>query len=521
MKFRTWWAISLLLASAQGAQAQWRELTVGSEAELYVRAMQLRGVWEGEGTAIRPYGPEVVRRWMRDSVPAHPWRARFVADSDALTVLRPSISLGYNSAFPWGYNDGAVWAGRGLTTSATAGVAASWRWFSVRLEPVAFRAENRGFPLLGDTTRGANPFVDQQRPGSIDLPQRFGRGSYQRIDLGQSEVRADLGPLAVGFSSMNQFWGPGIAHALTLTANGPGIPRLFIGTARALVTPIGRINVQLLYGKLAASGYEPAVAEQDRFASGMVASWQPRSGKGFELGFTRFYHRFWPTGGLRVGDLTVPFGSLFKDLQSFDGGPADNQLASLFARWRGEESGFEVFGEFGRTDRAIDLRDLALEPEQNSAWYLGAAKSIQAAGDVLYLIRAEYVNGGISSIQRLARGQATYYEHTPITQGHTQRGQLLGTPLLERTGGLELAVDRWASWGRLGATLMQRALPEDEGEGVRRVAARSQWYSEASLVRFVGRYELFGQGGLVFDLNRRPGHDETNLHLQAGVRVGF
>ena len=521
MSIRIWLGITLLLASAQGAQAQWRELTVGSEAELYVRALQMRGVWGGEGSSIRPFGEQAVRRWMRDSVTVHPWRGRFAVNDKTITVVRPTIALNYNSAFPWGFNDGAVWAGRGLTTSASAGFAARWRWLSVRFEPVAFRAENRGFALLGDTTRGANPFVDQQRPGSIDLPQRFGRGSYQRVDLGQSEVRADVGPVAFGFSTSNQFWGPGIAHALTLTANVPGIRRLCLGTSRALVTPIGRFNAQLLYGKLAASGYEPTVAQRDRFASGMVASWQPRRGKGVELGFTRFYHRLWPEGGLGVGDLTIPFGSFFTDLQSFHGGAADNQLASVFARWRGEESGFEVFGEFGRTDRAIDARDLSLEPEQNSAWYLGAAKSMLASRGVMYLIRAEYANGRISAIQRLARGQGTYYEHGSVTQGHTQRGQSLGTPLLERTGGLEISVDRWASWGRVGATVVQRAMPEDTGEGVRLMAARSQWYTEASVVRFVGRYELFGRGGLVFDLNRRPGSDETNLHLQVGARYGF
>ena len=320
---------------------------------------------------------------------------------------------------------------------------------------------------------------------------------------------------------MNQFWGPGIAHSLILTANAPGIPRLFVGTSRAIVTPIGRINAQLLYGKLTPSGYEPTVAKRDRFGSGLVASWQPPSGRGFELGLIRFYHRFWPDGGLRVADLTVPFGSFFNDLQVYRGGPADNQLVSVFARLRGEESGFEVFGEFGRTDRAIDVRDLSLEPEQNSAWTIGAAKSMQDARGVLYLIRAEYANGRISSIQRLARGQATFYEHSPITQGHTQQGQLLGTPLLERTGGLEIGIDRWAPWGRAGVTLIQRAMPSDLSESVSVQTARSQWYTEANAVRFVGRNEVFARTGVVLDLNRRPGSDEKNIYLQLGARYGW
>lgn len=511
----------LALCVSSSAGAQWRELTVGSETELYVRALQTRGEWSGEPGSIRGYGPRVVDRWIADSVKRHPWASRFRDDSLWIWPLRPSLSASLNSAYPWGYNDGAVWQGKGATLAATAGFGLQWRWISLRVEPVWFQAQNDDFPLLGDTTRGINPFVDEQRPGSIDLPQRFARDAYQRMDPGQSEFRIDAGPVVAGFSTMSRFWGPGIRHSLLMTGNAGGFPHLFLGTSRALRTRVGRLAGQLVYGRLSPSGYAPSAPTPDRFGSGLVASWQPPNGRGFELGLARFYHREWPADGLRAGDLTVPFGSLFEDFQTFKGGPADNQLISFSARWRAEDDGFEFFGEFGRNDRSGGGRDLAVEPEHNSAWLMGFAKSYKPSATVLWLVRGEYANARITSLQQLGRWQATFYEHSPITQGHTERGQLLGTPLAERSAGFELGVDRWTRRARVGAVVMQRAMPRDAAEGAELATARSQWYTELNAVRLIGLHELFGKAGMAIDLNRHPQHDEADAYIQLGVRFGL
>ena len=169
--------ITALTLHAWPLGAQWRDVTTGSEADLYIRALQTRGVWNGEPVAIRGYGPRVIARFAAEKNADHPWAARFPTDSAHFWLLRPMAQTSFNSAFPWGFNDGAVWQGQGATMAATAGFGLRWRRVSLRVEPVVFIATNGEFQLLGDTTRGVNPFVDEQRPGSIDLPQRFGRGS--------------------------------------------------------------------------------------------------------------------------------------------------------------------------------------------------------------------------------------------------------------------------------------------------------------------------------------------------------
>jgi hypothetical protein len=510
-------AIAVLLMP-RALPAQWSELTAGTEASQYLYAMQLRGWWGGESSALRPFAPRVVRRWMRDSIGSHPWHTRFAARTSRVQWLRPVTSATYTAGdFPWSYNDGAVWQGVGITTVASAGFSARVGPLSLRVEPVLFRAENRAFVLEGDTTR----FTDAARPGSIDLPQRFGRQPYARLDPGQSELRLDVGPFAAGLSSMNRSWGPGLRHSMLFTGNAPGIPHLFLGTSDAWRTPVGRLNGQLYYGKATASGYEPSAASRYRLVTGILGSWQPRNGKGFEIGGARLYNKYWPAAGFSAKTLTAPFGSFFTDLEYYYGGEADNQLLSAFARWRSDANGFEVYAEFGRNDRSIDVRDVVAEPEQNSAWSAGFAKSTARDGSDFWVFRGDVANGRVGSIARLNRGQALFYEHGSVTAGHTQRGQLLGTALMERTGGVEFSADRYSSRGRIGAMLTTRAMPRDRIEGQPQRAARTQWALEGSAVRFVGRSDITVRGGYVLDMNRTPARDARTTYLSVGSRWGF
>jgi hypothetical protein len=144
---------------------------------------------------------------------------------------------------------------------------------------------------------------------------------------------------------------------------------------------------------------------------------------------------------------------------------------------------------------------------------LGLLKTLGSTrAESFWSLRAEVVNGRITSLERL-RSQVTFYEHTPIRQGHTQDGQLLGSPLLERTGGLELAADHWSRRGRAGILLWQRLMPPVAKEGSSASEARSQWAVELNTTRFLQRGDLSARTGMMFDLNRTAGRDEHSLFL--------
>ncbi|MBC8089449.1 MAG: hypothetical protein H7Z40_19465, partial [Phycisphaerae bacterium] len=166
------------------------------------------------------------------------------------------------------------------------------------------------------------------------------------------------------------------------------------------------------------------------------------------------------------------------------------------------------------------VRDLTVEPEHNSAWSAGLLKvSGNRESGKFWTTRAEYLNGRITSLHRF-RPQATMYEHFTITQGHTNRGQVLGSPLLERTGGFEFAVDRWSSGGRIGGMVQQRSMPLTGEESVPANGARSQWALEFNGTLFSRLSEYGWRAGLAWDLNRTPGDDVKNFFVGGSVKLG-
>lgn len=521
-------AACCLLTLGGAARAQgtaWNETWVGSDWEIYARALADRGLLGTEPWSIRPFAPSVIDGWQTQAGAAHPWQSRMqtAVARHVLTILRPSVSTSYNSGYAWGLNDGPVWQGRGLNTWATAGVALHYGILTVRLEPLVEYAQNRPFELAA-TPAGASPYVDDMRPTTIDLPQRFGNSSFQMINPGQSVVRIDYHGAALGFSTEDIFWGPGVRQALLFDGNASGFPHAFIGTSHAVATPLGRFHAQLIYGRLEESDWAPQSLTTSRFGAGAIAVWMPPTPASapIELGVARFYHRPWPDQ-LGKSELLAPFGSFFRDKQTFGGGITDNQLLSLFGTIRVPAAGFELFGEFGRNDRSVDTRDAIIELEHNSAWMLGFFDVVgpQTLENGFWTVRAEIGNGRIPALQQIGRAQTTFYDHSRITQGHTEDGQLLGSPLIDRSGGIDFAVDRWNSRGRFGVNVFERQMPPDEQLGMPSSQDRSQWDTNVSGTAFVGSSDLSVAAGHVLDINRFVMRDIGSWYLRLQLRAGL
>lgn len=508
-------ALLSLPATEARAQSGWfDEVRVGSERELYVRVL---GLVSGASTAwtIRPFSPS------QSSTPAtpvngvNPWAASEGASGNGrVRVLRPAIKSSANASFPWQAVDAPSWQGKGLNATATAGGAFDYGMLSARIEPSVGYASNYPFALLN----AAVGFADPVTPGSIDHPQRFGSSSIALFDAGETFVRATVRGVAAGLSNERIFWGPGVRHALLFGAQAPGFPHAFVGTSKPWATPIGHVHGQLLYGRLDKSQWAPPSPTRLRFGSGVIGTWTPPSSP-LTFGVARFYHREWPRS-FNGKDFFAPFGSIFFDPEVAAGDVPDNQLATGFFSMQLARARIELFGEFGRNDRNVDTRDLSLEPEHNSAWLIGALKAfaVDSASQSFWSARYEAASGRISSIQGIRREQSLFFEHATITQGHTHRGLLLGTPLIEGSGGFEFALDRWTSSGRLGFALLERQMPPDIGVGMPGDQARTQWDLKLSGLRFVGLSELTWQLGHVWDLNRFPNRDAGNLYLGVGWR---
>ena len=440
------------------------EVFVGSEAESYLRYVDLNDTTSTASWLIRPFSTRQLRQ-LSSEVADQPWQAhlkRFAFSPSRLDfgLLSPNTSLRYNSSYPFGSNDAAIWAGRGATVAAQAGAYAQFGPISLTLFPIVFSAENSSFPLAPSTLPcGCG---DPIGAGAVDRPQRFGTSAYWRLDPGQSSIALDLFNVNTGFSTENESWGPSVDYPLVLGDNAAGFPHFFVGSSSPFNILIGKAHFKIIYGRLDQTAYSPVQGSKFyfsgiepgriRFASGLIATFQPRGFDGFEIGGSRFVHSIWPREGIPRSYLKKPLQAFLKVNQpGIDQQLAgtDNQVASFFARWAFRESGMEVYGEYGREDNSYDLRDFMQEPDHSRLYSLGLAKTFRRSPAGFDVLRAEIVNFQLPVLATTGRGEGGIYVHGALRQGHTNRGQLLGADVgVGSAAGSTVRWDHYSTRGR-------------------------------------------------------------------------
>ncbi len=442
-------------------------IPAGFELDNYLRYLQTIGPVPLGAWGLRPFSATQVDSLSNVNGP-HPWKGSWLFKTDSahhFSVLPMTATAGFNSAFPWGSNDGAVWAGRGLTTSLQGGVAAAWGPVSLVVNPIVFRAENTSFTLQPNGQPGRAQFADGDLPGNVDRPQRFGNAPYSRFDWGQSTLRVDWLGVTIGASTANQYWGPATIFPVILGNNAAGIPHVFFGTQRPTNIGIGRVQARVVYGMESQSDFSPVVGPDTfvnvnfpgtkRFMSGLVMTFSPVAIPGLELGAARFFHEAW-TGHIGSSELRSPFEGLLKSslpkglaIPGYDDKDVlRNQLASVFGRWVLPNSGFEMYAEYGHEDHNADLRDLESEPDHSRIAMVGFRKVFVRSDTKFSALRAEYIDGSDPTLGR-HRGEGGIYIHSVLRQGHTQDGQLLGADVgVGSPAGAELAWEAYSPTGR-------------------------------------------------------------------------
>ena len=452
-------------ASIEGARGG---MSAGGELDNYTRYLQTIGRVPLSAWGIRPFSAAEVESLSTVSG-AHPWGGSWLFKSRGaqhFSVLPLTATAGFNSAFPWGSNDGAVWAGRGLTTSLQGGVSAAFGPISLVVNPIVFRAENTAFTLQPNGGIGNGRFASGDAPNNVDLPQRFGNGAYSRFDWGQSTLRVDWLGVTAGISSANQYWGPATVFPVILGNNAAGIPHVFLGTERPTNIGIGRVQARVVYGMESQSDFSPIVGPDTfvdvtnypgtrRFMSGLIVTFSPAPIPGLELGAARFFHQAW-RGHIGSSEIRAPFEGLLKNSLptdivvpgSTDKEPLKNQLASLFGRWVLPHSGFELYAEYGHEDHNADLRDLESEPDHSRIAMVGFRKAFVRSDTTFSTFTAEYTDASNLTLAR-NRGEGAVYVHTVLRQGHTQDGQLLGADIgVGSPAGANLAWETYSPSGR-------------------------------------------------------------------------
>ncbi|MGI8548381.1 MAG: hypothetical protein ACR2M1_13805, partial [Gemmatimonadaceae bacterium] len=433
----------LLLLSPRGSVSAQSErsisgtaggLAAGGELDNYVRYLQTTGRAPLGPWSLRGFSAPVVDS-LTAIAGAHPWASSWVFQrhhssggaARHFAILPVAATARFNSPFPFGGNDGPVWAGRGLTTSVQGGVAMAFGPLSAVLDPIVFRAENSSFTLAPNGESGIGRFADADFPQKIDRPQRFGDGAYSEFDLGESTLRLDVLGVSAGLSTANQWWGPATVFPVILGNNAAGVPHVFLGTERPTNIGIGTVQARLLYGLERQSNFSPVVGPdtfvngdlsgRKRFMSGLVLTFNPGPIPGLELGAARYFHQAW-FGRIGSPELRSPFEGIVKTsipvgvaVPGADNQDAlKNQLASLLGRWVLPHSGFEVYAEYGHEDHNYDVRDLLEEPDHSRIAMAGLRKVFQRSETRFSAFRAEFIDGSEPTLGR-HRPEGLVYVH--------------------------------------------------------------------------------------------------------------
>lgn len=362
---------------------------------------------------------------------AGPWATRIRAEA-----LPASMALHQNSDYPRAAQDGLLWQGRGLSMLAAAGARASLGVLTVTALPLVAWQENADFSFVPAASPSYSPFANPWHTGRIDSPQRFGDRSFWTVSAGQSSVRVDVRPVALGVSTENLWWGPAARNPILMGSSAPGFPHLFLGTSGPVDVGIGRLQAEVVWGWLRESRYFDRVGGNDRRQySGLVLALSPDALPGFHLGAARSYLARVPAGGLSAEDFLLgPFRSLDLNLE-------ENQLASLFARFAPHGSGFEAYVEWAREDWWSTFDDFLQEPDHSQGYTLGLQQVVARGERALARVHGELTHLGTSTSFRSGRPQVTFYTHSSVRQGYTHRGQLLGAPIGPGSDGQALGLD--------------------------------------------------------------------------------
>ncbi len=366
----------------------------------------------------------------------------------AFTFLPLFSNSTFNSKMPYGWGNNGMVPNVGLQTYLSTGFYARFHFLEIQFQPEYVYAQNKPFQGFSDkfSTNVIRSRFFYWNNG--DNPERFGTDEYSRFWWGQSNVNVILGPVNLGVSTQNIWWGPGQFNALIFSNNAEGFPHLHLSTRRPLKTIIGNFETQIIVGRLENSGLNPTQNEflnnryfepldgDWRYLNGLTITYNPSFLKNMFVGFSRTFQQYNKLRGKTFNDYFPVFEVFQKktflengNSVEYDSRGQDQQVAISF-RYIASKAHFEVYGEYGRRDHSYNWREFTLNPEHARAYIAGFQKLFSTGKPQTYiLIRGEMTHQQ-ESVNRYIRymgltGNQTWHTHGRA-RGFVNYGQALG-----------------------------------------------------------------------------------------------
>lgn len=346
----------------------------------------------------------------------------YISGPISFDLFLPDTFVSYNTAYPHGMNDGALWQGVGLNAITTGGFRLEAHGLSATIRPELFFVENRDFEIL--------PAVDSYLRESggfgyfwlvgMDVYQRPGSDSLIDWTWGDSEIRFDWKTATIGFGTQATWLGPGISNAIILSNNAAPFPKLDFGI-RKTATPIGFVEARAFWGKLTESDWFNKDPDDDHtLLSGLVVAWSPWFFPELTLGANRTMLSKWVDqdwGGML--ELIVPIVDMGYDQR--------DQRASVTAEMLYPTIGLRLWIEWARNDHNTHLYSIIRYPF-HSQGYAGGLEKIWRLANPEYalVLNTEIANTESSRDYQIFGSSYSFYSHHIILHGYTHEGQILG-----------------------------------------------------------------------------------------------
>ena len=410
------WAIKETDTGNKTAEDSDTEANAESKAETINRPEKTPHPWQNNNLGTKK------TLWKSSSENTN-WFTNGLNRSVALKIYGPEWFNSYNTAAPYGQNDGALWQGKGYNTSLTAGVRLEAYGFEVTVKPQVAFSQNLGFEIMPGVYGSEYSYF---WAGNIDLVQRYGDSSFWTFDWGDTELRWTWNTFTIGFGFQSPWLGPAWLNPMLGSNNSGTYPKFDIGLRRTKVTLpwlgwyIGDIEGRIWCGKLSESDYFDNDSSNDyRQLTGFSIAYSPAFLPELTVSINKISIARWDEKSIKYLN---PF---------YDTNAVEDQKCSFAVDLLFPAVGFEFYGELGLDD--YNSRGFA-NPFHTAIYTIGAKKEISFFQKFSYFkkfnIRPEIIfewnNFEMSQDFQLQWHYMGYYSHGLIKQGYTQNGQIIG-----------------------------------------------------------------------------------------------
>lgn len=410
------WAIKETDTGNTTAEDSDTEANADSKAETINRPEKTPHPWQNNNLGTKK------TLWKSSSENTN-WFTNGLNRSVALKIYGPEWFNSYNTAAPYGQNDGALWQGKGYNTSLTTGVRLEAYGFEVTVKPQVAFSQNLGFEIMPGVYGSEYSYF---WAGNIDLVQRYGDSSFWTFDWGDTELRWTWNTFTIGFGFQSPWLGPAWLNPMLGSNNSGTYPKFDIGLRRTKVTLpwlgwyIGDIEGRIWCGKLSESDYFDNDSSNDyRQLTGFSIAYSPAFLPELTFSINKISIARWDEKSIKYLN---PF---------YDTNAVEDQKCSFAVDLLFPAVGFEFYGELGLDD--YNSRGFA-NPFHTAIYTIGAKKEISFFQKFSYFkkfnIRPEIIfewnNFEMSQDFQLQWHYMGYYSHGLIKQGYTQDGQIIG-----------------------------------------------------------------------------------------------